>query len=159
VEKPKHNPEGVALRLLAQRDHSRKELRQKIIAKDYPPAEVDEVLERLAGKGYLDDARYARRWAVHLGKDRMLGPGCIAQKLLQKGISPHLVDEAVVDGERDFPATERLKILLQKKLRARTPADLSPLEIKKLSRFFYQRGFSWGDIQDIFHRVGGFTEE
>jgi len=159
VKKPEHSPEAVALRFLALRDHSRQELRQKIIAKNFPPAEVDEVLERLAGKGYLDDARYARRLVAYLGKDRMLGPRRIVQKLIQKGLSPDFVDEAVAEGERDFPATERVRILLQKKLRNRIPAELSAEEMKKLGRFFLQRGFSWGDIQDIFHRMGGFNEE
>jgi regulatory protein len=159
LKKPKHSPEGVALRLLALRDHSRQELRQKLIAKDFTPAEVDEVVERLAGKGYLDDARYARRLAAYLGRERMLGPRRIVQKLLQKGLSSDLVDEAVAAGEGDFPAPERLRRLLQKKLGNRFPDPLSTEEMKKLGRFFFQRGFSWGDIQDIFHRRGGFTEE
>ena len=159
MKKPKDHPEGVALRLLALRDHSRHELRQKIIARNFPSAEVDEVLEHLAGKGFLDDARYARKIAAHLGKDRMLGPQRIIPKMIQKGIPRELVDEAVSAGEQDFPAAERVKKLLLKKLKNRTPAELSLAELKKLGRFFYQRGFSWEDMQEIFHRVGGFTEE
>jgi regulatory protein len=159
VKKPKYSPGGVALRLLALRDHSRQELRQKIIAKDFLPTEVDEVLEHLAGKGYLDDARYARRLAAYLGRERLLGPRRIVQKLIQKGLSPDLVDEAVTTGEGDFPASERLRRLLQKKLGNRIPGDLSSEEMKKLGRFFFQRGFSWSDIRDLFHRIGGFTEE
>jgi regulatory protein len=159
LKKPKNSPEGVALRFLALRDHSRQELRQKIIAKDFPPAEVDEVLEHLAGKGYLDDARYARRLAAYLGRERMMGPRRIVQKLLQKGLSPDLVEEAVAAGEGDFPAPERLRHLLQKKMGIRFSDPLSSEEMKKLGRFFFQRGFSWADIQDIFHRRGGFTEE
>ena len=159
MKKPKHSPEGVALRLLALRDHSRQELRQKLIAKDFPPAEVDEVLEHLVGKGYVDDPRYARRLAAYLGRERMLGPRRIVQKLLQKGLSPDLVDESVAAGEADFPTPERLGRLLQKKMGNRLSNPLSSEEMKKLGRFFFQRGFSWGDIQDIFHRRGGFTEE
>jgi len=159
VKKLKDYPEGVALRLLALRDHSRHELRQKIIAKNFTPAEVDAVLEHLAGKGFLDDARYARKMVAHLGKDRMLGPQRIVQKLIQKGIPRDLVDEAVAEGERDFPAAERVKKLLSKKLKNQTPAELSPAEINKLGRFLYQRGFSWEDMHEIFHRVGGFTQE
>jgi regulatory protein len=159
VKKPKDHPESVALRLLALRDHSRQELRQKIIARNFPPAEVDAVLEHLAGKGFLDDARYARKMAAHLSKDRMLGPQWIVQKLIQKGIPRDLVDEAVAEEEQDFPAAERVKKLLSKKLKSRTPAELSPAEMRKLGHFFYQRGFSWEDVQEIFHRGGGFTEE
>lgn len=159
MKKSKDHPEGVALRLLAFRDHSRHELRQKMIARGIPPTQVDETLNNLAGKGFLDDGRYARKMAAHLGEDRMLGPQRILQKLIQKGVSRKLIDEAIFKGEQTLPAIERGKKLLQKKLHNRTPAELSPAEWNKLSRYFYQRGFSWEHIQEIFHLVGGFTEE
>jgi regulatory protein len=119
---------------------------------------VDETLEHLAGNGFLDDARYARKMAAQLVEHRMLGPQRIIQKLIHKGIPRDLVDLAVSEMERGFPAAERAKKLLQNKMKNRTPIELSPGELIKLRRYLYQRGFSWETMQEIFHLAGGFTE-
>ena len=79
--------------------------------------------------------------------------------MTRKGIAPELLAEAAKDAEREFPPDERLKRLAQTKLKQRTLSELSLPEQKKLARFLYQRGFSWGDIQEFFHKAGGWFEE
>ncbi|HEY6837347.1 MAG TPA: RecX family transcriptional regulator, partial [Geobacteraceae bacterium] len=54
---------AMAVRLLARRDHSTSELEQKLTRRGVAPATVAAVVARLTDKGYLDDRRFARRWA------------------------------------------------------------------------------------------------
>lgn len=144
---------------MARRDHSLKELRQKLLIRKISSAEADALLQRLYAKGLLDDERYARKLALHLTAEKLLGPRRVREKLARKGIAPELLAEAAKDAEREFLPDERLKRLAQTKLKQRTLRELSLPEQKKLARFLYQRGFSWGDIQEFFHKAGGWFEE
>ncbi len=159
MEKKQASAEGIALRLLSFRDHSREELRRKLIARKISAPEAEEALERLERQGFLDDARYARRLAAHLSKEKLVGNQRILQKLIQKGIHSDCIQEAREEAERDFPSRERIKRLLQRKLKNRVPSELSIQEKTKLGRYFYQQGFSWSEIQEAFHLAGGFSEE
>ena len=159
VKKESPPAEEIAFRLLARRDHSIKELRQKLLIRKISSAEADAVLQSLAAGGLLDDGRYARKSAIHLSAEKLLGPRRVREELARKGIAPELLDEAAKDAEREFPADERLQRLAQAKLKQRTLRELSPPEQKKLARFLYQRGFSWGDIREFFHKAGGWFEE
>jgi len=159
VNRKSPQAEEIAFRLLARRDHSLKELRQKLLIRKISSAEADAVLQRLAAGGLLDDGRYARKSAFHLSAEKLLGPRRVREELSRKGIAPELLAEAAKDAEREFPPEERLKRLAQSKLKQRTLSELSPPEQKKLARFLYQRGFFWGDIREFIHKAGGWFEE
>lgn len=59
-KKKKHsNVLNYALNLLARKDYSEYELRQKL--SEYPNSEIDEVIEKLKERGLLSDERYAER--------------------------------------------------------------------------------------------------
>ncbi|MGH7584754.1 MAG: regulatory protein RecX, partial [Gemmatimonadales bacterium] len=49
-----------ALRALARRPHAHADLRRRLIQKQHPPLAVERALARLAERGLLDDARFAR---------------------------------------------------------------------------------------------------
>jgi regulatory protein len=159
VKKKSPPAQEIAIRLLARRDHSLRELRQKLLIRKISSAEADAVLQSLSAGGILDDGRYARKSAFHLSAEKLLGPRRVREKLSRKGIAPELLAEAARDAEREFPPDERLKKLAQTKLKQRTLRELSPSEQKKLARFLYQRGFSWGDIREFIHKAGGWFEE
>ena len=147
------------MRLLALRDHSLKDLRQKLLIRKISAAEADAVVAGLSVRGLLDDGRYARRAAVHLSAEKLFGPRRIREKLARSGVAPDLLAEAEKEAAREIPAEERLKKLAKMKLKQRELGELSLPEQKKLARFFYQRGFSWGDIQEFFQQAGGWFEE
>ena len=51
-----------AMKLLAQREHTKKELRQKLAAKGIPMEEVDAAIERLEEEGSLSEKRFAESY-------------------------------------------------------------------------------------------------
>jgi regulatory protein len=159
VKRANPRAQEIALRLLARRDHSFRELRQKLLIREISSAEADAVLQDLSARGLLDDSRYARKAAFHLSSEKLLGPRRIREKLTLKGIAPDLLAQAEKEAAREFSMEDRLKKLTQTKLKQQAFHQLSPPEQKKLARFLYQRGFSWSEIRDFLHKAGGWFEE
>ena len=153
------NAEESALRLLTQRDHSREEMRRKLTVKGFAPEEIEKVLNRLTGRGILDDFRYAQRLAFYLTREKLFGPQRVSQKLFQKGIPANLAREAMGKAEKDMGTSERLRSVLKIKLKGRGLEQISPPERRKLANSLRQRGFLWEDIREIFQDAGGFAEE
>jgi regulatory protein len=55
---PRGTARGAAVRLLARKDQSSGELREKLLRKGFEEAAVEEALRALSASGYLDDARW-----------------------------------------------------------------------------------------------------
>ncbi len=91
---------SVALRLLAMRDRTTQDLRDRLGRRGYAAGEVEAVIRRLTASGYLDDAGYARAWAR--SHAHRLGPARIARELRARGI-----DEAEVTAVLGEVSTER----------------------------------------------------
>lgn len=151
--------EESALRLLGQRDHSREEIRRKLLAKGFTPEEIEKALKWLEDRRILDDLRYAQKLALSLAKEKLFGPQRISQKLFQKGIPAELAKEAMEKANETWAANERLRTVIRMKLKGRSLEQLFPNERRKLASYLRQRGFLWEDIWEAFQEAGGFTEE
>lgn len=151
--------EEKALRLLAQRDHSREEIRRKLQARAFAPEEIEKALGWLEKREILNDLRYAQKLAISLTQEKLLGPQRVSQKLFQKGIPAELAKEAMEKADELLAAGERLRMVMRMKLKGRNPEEIFPKERRKLAGFLRQRGFSWEDIREAFQETGGFTDE
>lgn len=96
--KPKEKPPILerAVGLLSRREHSRRELRHKLL-RGLQPGEtaemVDEALSKLESRGYLSDERYAQLKSAFAAP--RLGNARIARELRAKGVSDELVRDAI----------------------------------------------------------------
>ena len=121
-----------ALRLLARREHSRKELERKLS----PYAESSEALEvlisELKTKSQLSEARFAEERARQLS--RKYGAARIRQDLKSKGVGEELVEHVSSEGD-----LERARAILERKYRQ--PAATRDERAKRM-RFLQSRGFS-----------------
>ena len=129
-----------ALRLLAQREHSRAELERKLApylpeGVDEPAAELARVLDELAAKGFISEARVAES-LIHRRAGR-LGTNRVLQELRGKGLGDELLAEAATS----LRATEfeRAREVWRKKFGA--PAEDAAGRAKQM-RFLAARGFS-----------------
>jgi len=137
-----------ALDLLSARAYTIRNLRRKLVQREYPADEVVAVVERLLGAGLLDDARYAREYAR-----QKLTLGCVAVRrveleLARRGVGRDEIARAVavvleeepVDLERSVNAAARKKIALM--------GGLAP-DVKRRRLFAYlaRRGFEAGEIR------------
>lgn len=71
--------------MLARRDYSRAELRDRLARKGIPRDDIESALDELAAAGYVSDARYAT--AVVTQRAGRYGRRAIAHALREKGIT------------------------------------------------------------------------
>ena len=133
---------GRALRHLATREHSRRELEQKLKAHEETPGELARVLDELQAKDFINEQRVLDS-VVHRRAGK-LGAMRIRQELQGKGLPPDAVQAAVAG----LQATElaRAREVWQKKFGvvAQTPAERA-----RQLRFLATRGFG----ADVLRRV------
>ncbi|MDX6021334.1 recombination regulator RecX [Scandinavium sp. V105_16] len=143
-----------AIRILAMRDHSEKELRRKLVAPvltkngpepiDAPPEDVDKVVAWCQESHYLDDARFTRQFIASRSR-KGYGPARIRQELNQKGIGRTDIDQAMYDCDIDWMALARDQALRK----YGEPLPTAFAEKVKVQRFLLNRGYLMEDIQQI----------
>jgi len=133
---------GRALRLLAQREHSRAELLRKLAPHEEAPGELAQALDELQAKGFISEPRVVES-VLHRRAAR-LGAGRVKQELQAKGISAEAVAEAV---ERlRGTEVERAREVWRKKFGA--PAMDAAGRAKQM-RFLASRGFGTAAIRRV----------
>jgi regulatory protein len=143
-----------ALRALARRAHARFDLRRRLLQKQHPPAAVDAALDRLAGAGLLDDARFAADYAAAKAY-RGRGPARLIRDLLALGVDQRVAEQAV---HRSLAAegvdpTRAVRALAEK--RARQLAGLpAPVRKRRLVAFLARRGFGGAEVREVVERLG-----
>jgi regulatory protein len=158
---------GQALALLARREHSRQELRTKLLAHARKlaqqalsaeqgqalaqalPAQIEALLDELQACNYLSDARFAESRVHHLAARQ--GQARIAQELSRHGV--RLPDE-LADQLRTSELS-RAQQVWQRRF-GTNPSPTDPKERARQMRFLAGRGFC-GDV--IRRVVGGRADE
>ena len=87
----------LAYRHLARRDRTEIEVRRHLAARGVDPATAEHAIAELTAQRYLDDARYARRFADDRRTLDQWGAERIEQRLLAAGVEPELVAAALAD--------------------------------------------------------------
>ena len=127
----------VAMDMLARREHSAEEVRQKLKAKDFELAEIESVIGELIDDNLINDARFTEAFIIQR-INRGSGPLKIRAELRQKGISDAMI--AGFLNERDEVWRESAQAVRIKKYGAELPFDLK--EKARQARFLQSRGFS-----------------
>jgi regulatory protein len=128
-----------ALKLLARREHTRRELERKLAEADADPAEVEAVLDEFEKCGWLSESRVTEQ-LVHARKSRF-GARRIEHDLRERGVSEDAVSTALAglkEGE-----LERARTVWRRKFKR--PAA-GPAERARQVRFLQGRGFELGVI-------------
>lgn len=97
-----HDPElrlqhalDLSYRYLGHRDRTVAEVRRHLESKRVEPATIDAALAGLAEQGYLDDARYAQRFAEDRRTLDAWGSDRIERRLLAAGVEPATIATAL----------------------------------------------------------------
>ena len=129
--------------LLGVRMYSTAELRRKMYDREYPGAEIRQVIEDFTRKGYLNDALYAENLCANHAA-RGDGKRKIAGKLRTKGIDPEVIDSVLRRLDEEQPEEEAAWQALQKK-RITLLREPDPQKRKeKAVRHLAGHGFSAG---------------
>lgn len=118
------------------REHSRAELRRKLLARGGDPAAVETVLDALTQRRLQSDARYAEEYVAQRAA-RGYGPVRIRAELRERGIESAVIAEWL--DERDPVWRQRLAEVACKRFGATGPADFK--DRARRARFLEYRGF------------------
>ncbi|NIO43015.1 MAG: recombination regulator RecX [Burkholderiales bacterium] len=137
-----------ALRMLARREYSRRELQNRLSSCGADESEVQVVLEEFEQKGWLSEQRFVD--AVVETRRRRFGTAKVLQELRNKGVSEDSLAEAravLREGE-----LETARNVWQKKF-GNKPTSLA--ERARQARFLAGRGFS----QDVIRKILDWRDE
>jgi regulatory protein len=134
---------GRALRYLSRREHSRQELRKKLLPYAESDIELDELMAKLEAQSWLSDERFAE--SLVRRKSERYGSLKIVDELKQQGI----------EGDSLLEIKERLKVsdamraweLWQRKFDSTVTKD--PKEKSKQMRYLVSKGFPLNVVTKI----------
>jgi regulatory protein len=131
--------------LLARREHSAHELRQKLEKREFDGDEIALALEVLQQNNLQSDTRFTESYVNHR-INAGLGPVKIVYELRQRGVDSVLIDKHMSTLLKDWDKLlERQRI---KKYGQEIPTDYA--EKMKQARFLQNRGFSPESVMRLF---------
>jgi regulatory protein len=146
-----------AVRLIAVRDRSCHEVEARLLQAGFSPEVAAGAVEWLSSLGYLDDARFASRYAAEKAKSGW-GSRRIAAELGRLGVERTLVGEAVAEAFAAGPdeaetgdgASGLDPVLnLARRRFAREFAADPATAARRLAGFLARRGFDWDTIHVV----------
>ncbi len=84
-----------AIKLLAIREHTERELRRKLSDKGYPNSDVDEAISRLLEEGSLSEQRFAESYVRSRLRKSPEGKSVLRMRLKEKGTPSSVADEVL----------------------------------------------------------------
>ena len=126
----------LAYRAVGYRERTVAELRTFLERKRVEPSAIDEAVAELKANGFLDDARYARRYAEDKRELDRWGAERIARDLHRRGIAPDLIEAALAVHSRDSELATALLLLEQ-----RLPPPRDDRERDRAWRLLVRRGY------------------
>lgn len=104
-----------AMYLLEHRNHSKKELTDKIARTAASREAAKAAADRMEELGLLNDESYARDLARELFTRKRYGAGRVRQELRLKGIDSELIDELLEEYGDEDSALENIRAILERK--------------------------------------------
>lgn len=145
-KKPPRDYKIIAMDLLARREHSRRELIDKLKLREFEGQEVEDYLDRLAERGLQSDQRFAESFI----RQRSLngyGPLRIRQELRNKGI-----EDSAISHHFDSMAIDWYQVAVRAWRKKYNQAPGSDLKLRaKQTRFLQYRGFDFEMINHAIH--------
>jgi len=140
--RPEQTPLQRALGLLVRREHSRKELGRKLVARGIEPEQAQAAVDRLASEGWQDDERFAET-LVRNRANSGYGPRHILAELGTHGLDSDAVAAAMASYEGDF--LQNARDLVQRRFGEEGPQDLP--QRRKAADLLARRGFDGDTIR------------
>lgn len=129
-----------AIRMLASREHSCFELKQKLLQRDFSLVLINQTIEKLISQNLICDKRFTECY-IRSRSAKGFGPLRISQELQAKGISKELVTLYL---RQNKPSLDDLKKVRIKKFGSELPKNLS--DRAKQTRYLQYKGFSLEEI-------------
>jgi regulatory protein len=134
---------GRALRYLSRREHSRQELRKKLLPYAESDVELDELMTKLEAQSWLSDERFAE--SLVRRKSERYGSLKIVEELKQQGIE----SDSLIEIKERLKVSDAMRAweLWQRKFDSMVTKD--PKEKSKQMRYLVSKGFPLSVVTKI----------
>jgi len=130
---------SVVMRRLNAAPRSRGELTTYLLSKDFDPAVIDSVLDRVTSMAYIDDAQYAQEWVRSRHRSRGLAPSVLKRELISKDIDVAMIDSALEQLSLQ-DTFERAHELAAKKYRSLLTVDAA-VAVRRIASLLQRKGY------------------
>lgn len=138
-----------AYRYLTRRPHLNEELKRKLLVKGFDKTIIEQTIEYLNQKKYLDDTAFIRLFVNEQIRLKKNGPLIIKKKLLEKGAKSTVIDPIILEKYPEELQIENATELFYNKIKSIREEDEKKVK-EKLFRFLQQKGFVWPVIEKVF---------
>jgi len=139
-------------RILARRMYTIKEIRDKLVEREYVEKIIEDVIATLERYGYLNDRTYAREWIDSRMRSKPKGKIALKRELERKGIDKLIIEDALSQAFDQSKEAEMALDLARRKIRSYNADD--PIAAKrKLRSFLLRRGFDFETVKDVIEQV------
>lgn len=141
-----------ALRFLATRPRTTREVRDKLREREFGDLEIDRVIADLTAAGLLDDRAFARMYIRNTLTVRPAGHLLIKRKLLLLGIDKQMAEdilEEVLQTEPEEDAALNVARKFIQNSHLRRPNEDAQHVRHRLTGFLSRRGYSWDIIGQV----------
>ncbi|MEI6306157.1 MAG: regulatory protein RecX [Deltaproteobacteria bacterium] len=143
-----------ALRLLTARDYTSHKLRQKLLARQVTAPEAETVLMRLTTEGWLDDHRFAERFAESaLLSGRFFGPR-LKMEMRRRGVPYDLADKTVGRMQGEYDEVTEIRSVLEHHYPDFSFTVATDREKRRVFSYLQRRGFSGSNIREALREQG-----
>ena len=143
-----------ALRLLAVRARSERELFDRLKRKGFNERVAAAVLSSLSEVGLVDDESFARAWADERVRLRPVGPRRLTQELVAKRVDRDIAARVVEETFREHSELDLARRAVARKARAETGAR-GRKRRARLHSFLVRRGFSYEVASAVLKEIEG----
>ncbi|MHB8744114.1 MAG: regulatory protein RecX [Sulfuricaulis sp.] len=134
----------MAMQWLARREHSRRELHDKLLRKGCPRELAAETVTRLETERLVSDERFMES-LIQVRRNRGYGPLHIQKELQEKGVTAEAIERWLNVSSREW--LEDIRRVKRKKFGAQLPGSYT--ERVRQARFLQYRGFTHDQIQQV----------
>ena len=132
-----------ALNFLSFRPRSIKEVEISLLKKGFDKESIAIVLEELIQKKYLNDEDFARTFAMHLIKNKMLGKIAVYNRFFIHQIDQDILHSILDELYEKYQPKDLIKKIVEKK---GSNDNINPIKNRKMVDHLKRKGYSWSEI-------------
>ena len=136
------------LKMLARRELSEAQLRQRLARLRFEPADIDRAIGRLREERSLDDRRAAVARALTEVRVRQRGRARVLQQIEAMGIREEIARAAVAEVFSDIDEGALLEQVLEKRLRREATLE-DPAAARRVGQYLVAQGFDPAHVSAV----------
>lgn len=153
-ENEKHKIKTEAINFLANRIHSEKELKLKLLRKKHKTEMIDEILNELKKKDLVDDYQYSLIYTEEKVRLKLWGEKKIKSELMKKGINSDIISKVISE---KFPEENKLENAIElasKKIKSLSYKNPEKRKLaEKIYSFLASRGYDYQTSREAVEKI------